>query len=172
MCLTFPPVTSANLPISTKRQSVPSKVITDIMTLEKEKKVFNLSFLIHFILCSNKSMRCKQVSVILIKPSQRCGASTWCPHICFMIQLFVSSPFRHSLQSQVSIEIWRLGKGRRRGRLRHLTESDVGSAVSAQNDLQNAKDAPKSYCYFCRFGQHNCKDGIWSSLSLTSSSLE
>lgn len=38
MCLTRPPVLSASFPMSAKRQSVPSKVITDIMTLDEEGK--------------------------------------------------------------------------------------------------------------------------------------
>ena len=36
--LTLPPVVSASLPTSAKRQSVPSKLITDIMTLADEQK--------------------------------------------------------------------------------------------------------------------------------------
>lgn len=38
LCLTRPPVQSASLPMSAKQQSVPSKVITDIMMLEEERK--------------------------------------------------------------------------------------------------------------------------------------
>lgn len=39
--LTRPPVASASFPMSAKRQSVPSKVITDIMTLQEKKNPKN-----------------------------------------------------------------------------------------------------------------------------------
>lgn len=44
--LTLPPVVSASLPMSAKQQSVPSKVITDIITLgegKKEKIFYSIS---------------------------------------------------------------------------------------------------------------------------------
>lgn len=46
----------------------------------------------------------------------------------------VSSPTLHRLMSQLFVEIWRQG-GRGQRRLLHLAQSDVGSAVSAQNHL-------------------------------------
>lgn len=57
----------------------------------------------------------------------------------------VSSPTPHSLQSQLSVEIWSKERGGQRRSLLHLTQSDVGSAVSTQNDLQNKDDQELHY---------------------------
>lgn len=48
VCLTLPPVVSASPPTSAKRQSVPSKVITDIMTLGEEKKEYIVYCIFYF----------------------------------------------------------------------------------------------------------------------------
>lgn len=40
LSLTLPPVLSASLPMSARQQSVPSKVITDIMTLVDQEKEY------------------------------------------------------------------------------------------------------------------------------------
>lgn len=111
LCLTRPPVASASLPMSAKRQSVPLKLIIDIITLKRMVLFSTFQTLLSF---------------------------------CMIAESSASLLFLHGLQSQLSVEIRRLVQGGQDGGLFYFTESNVGSAVGAQNDLQWPKN-PKSH---------------------------
>lgn len=121
--LTLPPVLSASLPMSARQQSVPSNVITDMMTL-REKTLTSLF----------------AAQTIVIVPMYWL-ISINCEH-CFnfncinIILAHVCSPTVHSLLCNSFVEIWIKRGGHRRGVL-HLPQSNIGSAISAQNDLLN-----------------------------------
>lgn len=59
-----------------------------------------------------------------------------CHYFVFNTESNASSLFLHGLQSQLSVEIRCLVQGGHIGALLHFTESNVGPAVGAQNDLQ------------------------------------
>lgn len=89
----------------------------------------------------------------------------------------VSSPTSHSLLGQLFVEIWSKRGGHRRSFL-HITKSNVGSAISAQNHLQNTEHQelqyPQVFSASCQFAQVVFRlgpsrlDGKFSSFSLTS----
>lgn len=129
--LTLPPVLSASLPMSARQQSVPSNVITDMMTL-REKTLTSLF--------AAQTLFSYKARVIV---PMYWLISIYCEHCldfnCINIILGcanVCSPTVHSLLCNSFVEIWIKRGGHRQGVL-HLPQSNIGSAVSAQNYLLN-----------------------------------